>query len=355
LGSNRAAAALAAASGSTSRKDATMTMKPVLLVASSAAILLFALGFGVRALCAEEAIHPAPVTATVTKTPPSYRLATPTVIPEQLPPLPQGHVVHIRLALINKTVDIGGGRNYEAWTFNGTVPGPVLHARVGDTIDVELTNTATMGHSIDFHAGLVPNEVGYQTIEPGQTLHFTFVAYYPGAFLYHCGTEPVLLHIANGMYGAIIVDPKGGWGPGQDFVFVQSEFYTEPVPGHPDLLQGDLNKMMHGVADAVTLNGRAMRYIDNPLSVKIDEPVRIFLINAGPNHVSAFHVIGSIFQRVYQGGNPHNLTVGRQTVNIPPGDGAVMELTFYQAGRYTFLTHAMGDSTLGAAGRFIAH
>lgn len=330
-----------------------MAMKTALLAATSAAFFL-ALSARGPAFPAQETIHPAPVIATVTKTPPGYQLPTPTKIPEQLPPLPKGNVVHIKLALVNKTVDIGGGRNYEAWTFNGTVPGPVLHARVGDTVDVELTNTATMGHSIDFHAGLVPNEIGYQTIEPGQTLHFTFVAYYPGAFLYHCGTEPVLLHIANGMYGAIIVDPKGGWGRGQNFVLVQSEFYTEPAPGHPDLLQGDLNKMMHGVADAVTFNGRAMRYIDDPLSVKAGEPVRIFLINAGPNHVSAFHVIGTIFQRVYQGGNPRNLTVGRQTVNVPPGDGAVMELTFYQAGRYAFVTHALGDSTLGAMGRFIA-
>ncbi len=328
--------------------------KYLLLAATSTAILL-ALGVRAPALAAADAIHPAPVTATVTKTPPGYKPANPTVIPEQLPPLPSGNVVHIKLALMNKTVDIGGGRKYQAWSFNGTVPGPVLHARVGDTIDVELTNTATMGHSIDFHAGLVPNEVGYQTIEPGETLHFTFVAYYPGAFLYHCGTEPVLLHIANGMYGAIIVDPKGGWGPGQNFVLVQSEFYTEPVPAHPDLLQGDLTKMMHGAADVVTFNGRANRYIDNPLSVKTEEPVRIFLINAGPNHISAFHVIGSIFQRVLDDGNPHNLTVGRQTVNVPPGGGAVLQLTLYQAGRYTFVTHALGDSTLGAMGRFIAH
>ena len=189
------------------------------------------------------------------KTPPGYVPPPPTTSPEILPALSGGRLVQIKLALIDKTVDIGGGRKYQAWSFNGTVPGPVLHARVGDTLDVELTNTATMGHSIDFHAELGPNEVAYQTIAPGETLRFKVPVYYPGVFLYHCGSEPVLLHIANGMYGALIVDPKTGWGPGQNFVLVQSEFYTQPVPGHPDLLQADLTKMMHGVADVVTFNG----------------------------------------------------------------------------------------------------
>lgn len=324
------------------------------LVTAILAILL-TLCLGAATLLADEAIHPAPVTATVAKTRPGYKPAPPTKVPAELPVLSSGHIVPIKLALIDKTVDIGGGRKYEAWSFNGTVPGPVLHARVGDTLDVELTNTATMGHSIDFHAELGPNQVAYQTIAPGETLHFKVPTYYPGVFLYHCGSEPVLLHIANGMYGTLIIDPKGGWGPGQNFVLVQSEFYTQPVPGHPDLLQADLNKMMHGTADVVTFNGEAMRYIDAPLSVKTDEPVRIFLVNAGPNHISAFHVIGTIFQRVFEDGNPRNLTVGRQTVNVPPGGGVVMEMTFYQAGRYTFVTHALGDSTLGAMGRFIAH
>jgi nitrite reductase (NO-forming) len=316
--------------------------------------ILCLMALGVAQSLADEALHPAPVTATVTKTPPGYQPPPPATSPELLPPLSSGHVVHIKLALVDKTVDIGAGRKYQAWSFNGSVPGPVLHARVGDTLEVELTNTATMGHSIDFHAELGPNEVAYQTIAPGQTLRFTVPLYYPGVFLYHCGSEPVLLHIANGMYGALIVDPRNGWGAGQNFVLVQSEFYTEPVPGHPDLLQGDLTKMMHGAADVVTFNGEALRYIDNPLSVKINEPIRIFLVNAGPNHISAFHLIGTVFQRVLEDGNPHNLTVGRQTVAVPPGGGAIMETTLYQAGRYTFVTHALGDSTLGAMGRFIA-
>ena len=174
-------------------------------------------------LLADEPIHPPPVTATVAKTPAGYQVPAPAASPEILPPLSAGHVVHIKLALVDKKVDIGGGRKYQAWSFNGTVPGPVLHARVGDTLAVELTNTAAMGHSIDFHAELGPNQVAYQTIAPGETLRFTVPVYYPGVFLYHCGSEPVLLHIANGMYGTLIIDPKNGWGPGQNFVLAQSE------------------------------------------------------------------------------------------------------------------------------------
>jgi len=166
---------------------------------ATALVILCSMALGTTGPRADEEIHPVPVTATVVKTPPDYVPPPPATSPEVLPALSGGQLVHIKLALIDKTVDIGGGRKYQAWSFNGTVPGPVLHARVGDTLDVELTNTATMGHSIDFHAELGPNQVAYQTIAPGETLHFKVLVYYPGVFLYHCGSEPVLLHIANGM------------------------------------------------------------------------------------------------------------------------------------------------------------
>jgi len=144
---------------------------------------------------------------------------------------------------------IAPGIRYRAWTFNGTVPGPVIRARVGDTIDVSLTNKAIMGHSIDFHAALAPANVAYQTVQPGKTLHFSWVAEYPGVFMYHCGTPPVLAHISNGMYGAIIVDPKDGWGPdATPFVLVQSEFYPSLYPGTKDEYYGDLSKMKAAMA-----------------------------------------------------------------------------------------------------------
>ena len=271
-----------------------------------------------------------------------------------LPALPSGHTVYVRLALVDKVVEVSPGIKYRAWTFNGVVPGPVIHARVGDTVDVTLTNKASMGHSIDFHAALAPPNIAYQTVAPGKTLHFSWVASSPGAFLYHCGTPPVLAHISNGMYGAVIVDPPEGWGEdAQSFVLVQSEFYPQRVK-NTDEYEGSLQKMISGIAQVVDFNGGAFRYMMNPLSISINKPVRVFFVNAGPSHFSAFHVVGTLFQRSFADGNPANLLVGMQTLSIPPGGGAVTEFTVYQAGKYVFVTHAFGDADAGAMGIFDA-
>jgi len=295
-----------------------------------------------------------PVTADVTNGTVSVPLSDPATL-HLLPPLPAGHTVSVRLALVDKVVEISPGIKYRAWTFNGAVPGPVIHARVGDTIDVTLTNKAIIGHSIDFHAALAPPDVAYQTVQPGKTLHFWWVAAYPGAFMYHCGTPPVLAHISNGMYGIIVVDPKDGWGPeAQSFVFVQSEFYPAPYPGSKDEYYGDLTKMKSALAEVVTFNGRAFRYKDAPLAIKAGVPVRVFVVNAGPSHFSAFHVVGTILSRVLADGNPANAIVGVQTAAIPPGGGAVVDFTVQQAGKYPIVTHAFGDADAGGLGLFVA-
>ena len=295
------------------------------------------------------------VTADVSTTGAGYSIPAPQANPEALPPLPTGNTVTVNLVLLDRTIEIAPGIKYKAWTFNGTVPGPVIHAQVGDTIDVTLTNKAMMGHSIDFHAALAPPNVAYQTVQPGKTLHFSWVARYPGAFLYHCGTPPVLAHISNGMYGAIVVDPKDGWGAdAQSFVFVQSEFYPSPYPGAPGVYFGDLAKMKTATADVVTFNGRAFRYRVNPLAIKVGQPVRVFVVDAGPSHFSAFHVVGTLFSRVLVDGNPSNQLVGIQTAAIPPGGGAVVEFTVQQAGTYPVVTHSFGDADAGALGLFKA-
>jgi nitrite reductase (NO-forming) len=295
------------------------------------------------------------VTATLSKAPAGLALPPVQSNPEILPPLPSGKTVYVKLVLLDRTVQIAPGINYRAWTFNGSVPGPVIHAQVGDTVDVTLTNKAMMGHSIDFHAALAPPNVAYQTIQPGYTLHFSWVAQYPGAFLYHCGTPPVLAHISNGMYGAIIVDPKNGWGDAaQSFVLVQSEFYPSPYPGSKDEYYGNLDKMRTGIPDVVTFNGVAFRYRTNPLPIKVGSPVRVFFVNAGPSHASAFHVVGTLLNRVLVDGNPANQFTGMQTVSIPPGGGAVVEFTVQQAGKYPVVTHSFGDADEGALGIFNA-
>lgn len=294
------------------------------------------------------------VQAQVTKTG-SFVLPPKSTNPESLPPLPSGNVVHVDLVLLDRDVEIAPDMHYRAWTFNGTVPGPVIHAKVGDTIDVTLTNKAMLGHSIDFHAALAPPNVAYQTVAPNHTLHFSWVAEYPGAFMYHCGTPPVLAHISNGMYGEIIIDPKDGWGDdAQDYVFVQSEFYPTLVPGSDDDYSGDLAKMKSAMADVVTFNGVAFRYRANPLPIRVGKLVRVFVVDAGPSHFSAFHVVGTIFSRVLADGNPANVTMGVQTIAIPPGGGAVAEFTVRQAGMYPFVTHSFGDTDAGGMGLFQA-
>lgn len=294
------------------------------------------------------------VSATITNT----TLATipSSADPSVLPPVPSGDTVAVHLVLLDRTVEIAPGVRFRAWTFNGTVPGPVIHARVGQTIDVTLTNKSMMGHSIDFHAALAPPNLVYQTIGPGQTLHFTWVARYPGAFLYHCGTPPVLMHLSEGMYGAIIVDPENGWPDGAmtSYVLLQSEFYTEPVSAGSGDDEGDFVKAQKALPDYVTFNGVAMQYANNPLKIVVDQPVRVFVVNAGPSHFSAFHVIGTIMDTAYVGGNPANELRGLQTMAIAPGDGAMMEFTVQQAGRYPFVTHSFGDADLGAMGAFVA-
>lgn len=302
---------------------------------------------------ADELTAPPPVAATVTAISKNYQIPPKPANPELLPPLPSGDHVKVDLVLLDRIVRIAPDRRYRAWTFNGTVPGPVIHARVGDTLDVTLTNKGAMGHSIDFHAALAPPNVAYQTIQPGQTLRFSWVAKYPGAFLYHCGTMPVLAHISNGMYGAIIIEPRDPLPAAQTFVFVQSEFYTALESG-TDIYHGDFAKMQASRADVVTFNGVGMQYVQNPLSIEIGKPVRVYVVDAGPSHFSAFHVVGTLFSRVLADGNPLNAQVGIQTASIPPGGGAIVEFTVYQAGRYAFVTHAFGDADLGAMGIFLA-
>ena len=302
---------------------------------------------------AAQASTPPPVTAALSAGTVDVAKTDPSTL-DVLPSLPGGHIVFVRLELVDRVVEIAPGKKYRAWTFNGVVPGPVIHARVGDTIDVTLTNKASMGHSIDFHAALAPPNIAYQTVPPGKTLHFSWIATSPGAFLYHCGTPPVLAHISNGMYGAIIIDPATGWGvDAQSFVFVQSEFYPQRVKG-TDEYEGSLRKMISGIADVVDFNGKAFQYMMHPIPILVGKPVRLFIVDAGPSHFSAFHVVGTLLQRSYLDGNPANLLIGMQTLSIPPGGGVVTEFTVLQPGKYPFVTHAFGDADAGAMGIFDA-
>lgn len=276
-------------------------------------------------------------------------------------------VKEFRIPMTHETIEIAEGVTYDGWTFGGTVPGPVLRVRQGDTVRVTLVNESPMGHSIDLHSARIPMNEAFRTIGPDEELTFEFVARDAGAFMVHCGTPPVLLHIMQGMYLAIVVDPEDGWGTEADkeFVLVQSEFYpasssilptgsayaggSEELPAQPDFEAARSRDARY-----VTFNGKAFQYKDHPLTADVGDRVRFFVVNAGPNLASEFHVVGAVFDRVYADGDPEHALEGVQTYGVPAGGGAVFETVFESgesgAGVYAFVTHAFADADKGAVG-----
>ncbi len=268
--------------------------------------------------------------------------------PAALEPAGTDATKQLSLEALNATVEIGGGVQYNAWTFEGSVPAPVIHLRQGDMVDFTLKNSGTAGHSIDFHAAQIAWDVNYKTILPGETFGFKWQALLPGVFMYHCGTAPVLHHIANGMYGAIVVDPETPLPPATEYLLVESEFYAKA--GANNTWDGDMDKMKAARPDLLAFNGKAFQYRDNPLPAKVGERIRIYVVNAGPTLFSAFHVIGALFDRVLIDGNPENVLHGVQTYTVPPGGASTFELVIPNAGKYPFVTHSFAYTELGAVG-----
>ena len=265
-----------------------------------------------------------------------------------MPPLDPGPNKSLVIEAVDATVEVAAGINLHAWTFDGAVPGKVVRLRQGDALDFTLRNNGTIGHSIDFHAAQIPWDVNYKTIVPGDEITFKWTANFPGVFMYHCGTGPVLEHIGNGMYGAVIVDPAEGFAPAREYVLVQSEFYLKKGSG--GAWDGDLDRMAAVQPDFVTFNGAANQYQQQPLAAGPGERIRLYVMNAGPTLFSAFHVIGALFDTVYVEGNPANPLRGIQTWTIPPGGGATFELTIPEPGKYPFVTHSFAYTGLGAVG-----
>ncbi len=259
-------------------------------------------------------------------------------------------VVRVRFEVREAHLAIAPGVVYEAWTFDGRVPGPTLRVIQGDTMDFTLVNHGMMPHSIDFHAAQIAPSRVYTNVMPGDSIEFRWSPQVPGAFLYHCGTAPVAMHIANGMYGALIVDPARPLPPAREFVVVQSEFYTRPATDTTGALQLDWDKLLRLVPDFVTFNGIAHQYADHPIRVQAGEPLRFYVVNAGPNRISAFHVVGAIFSKVYPDGVPAHAWEGVQTGAVPPGGGMIFETHLAEPGTYPFVTHAFADATNGAVG-----
>ncbi|HWI38660.1 MAG TPA: multicopper oxidase domain-containing protein, partial [Burkholderiales bacterium] len=248
----------------------------------------------------------------------------------ELKPLDPAPVKTIRLDTTHKVIEIAPGVKFSAWTFGDQVPGPTIRARVGDTIKFSMTNrsdeavpgiqlvAAPMMHSMDFHAAMVSPQDKYRSIAPGQTIEFEFTLNYPGVFMYHCGTPMILEHIASGMYGALVVEPKDGYPTKVDreYVVIQSEFYAKaPAKGSKaQVYTLDGERLRAAQPTHTVFNGVHNGMVANPLAAKPGERVRLYVMNVGPSKTSSFHVVGTIFDRVWIEGNPKNEFHGMQTV-----------------------------------------
>lgn len=283
----------------------------------------------------------------------------PTDLPAPLPPRdPQKVVVNL------ETTEVSGrladGTTYRYWTFNGKVPGPFLRVRVGDTVEVHLKNRADslMAHSVDFHAVTGPGggAVATQTQPGGETM-FTFKALNPGLYVYHCATPMVAEHIANGMYGLILVEPEGGLPPvDREFYVMQGELYTAQPFGTSGHLSEDVNKLLAEQPEYFVFNGASLGLTSDAhqMHARVGETIRIFFGVGGPNFTSSFHVIGEIFDRVYDQASLTSAPLTNvQTTLVPPGGAAMVEFKVEVPGRYILVDHALSRLQRGLAGYLI--
>ncbi len=281
--------------------------------------------------------------------------------PNVVPALNRDYRAHVEVELevIEEVMELADGVEYMFWTFGGTVPGPMLRVRHGDYITFTLQNhpSSMMPHNIDLHA--VSGQGGgaeATLISPGQQATFSFTALQPGVYIYHCATAPVGMHIANGMYGLIVVEPKEGLPPvDKEFYIVQGDFYTKGDFGERGLQEFDMQRAINEDAAYVVFNGQVGSMVgDNALFVDVGDTIRLFLGNGGPNLSSSFHVIGEIFDEVWvEGGTLKNYNV--QTTMIPAGAAAVAEFTVDVPGTYNMVDHAIFRAfNKGAIGQLVA-
>jgi nitrite reductase (NO-forming) len=269
-----------------------------------------------------------------------------------LPPLAPGRVHRRTSRITEQQAEVAPGVTQEVWTFNGTAPGPVLRGRVGDRFVITLVNDGTMGHSIDFHAGVrAPDDV-MRTIPPGESLTYRFTATRAGVWMYHCSTMPMTAHIANGLFGAVVIEPPGLPRVDREYVLVQSEQYHGA-----DGAVADLDKVAAEDADAVVFNGYPDQYAHQPLRARTGERVRIWVLDAGPSRASSFHVVGGQFDTVFSEGawqlgsrSGPARHGGAQVLPLLPAQGGFVELVLDEPGDYPFVSHVMVDAERGARG-----
>jgi nitrite reductase (NO-forming) len=273
-----------------------------------------------------------------------------------LPPASSDTHHDYTLRVGDSEVEVAPGITQTLWPIGGTAPGPTLRGTVGDTFTITLINEATTGQSLNFHAGALAPEGPMRTIEPGETLEYSFTATQSGIWLYHCSTapmspRPLLQHSANGMFGAVVIDPAGLDPVDREYLLVQSEFYLGPQGG-----SADSAKIAAATPDLVVFNGYANQYQERPLTARVGERIRFWVLDAGPNLPSSFHIVGGQFDTVYAEGEyllragGSTGSGGSQALSLAPTQGGFVELTFPEAGAYSFVTHAMTDAERGASG-----
>ena len=270
-----------------------------------------------------------------------------------LEPAPGGTVHDVTLRATEVELEVAPGVVQKMWTFEDQVPGPVLRGKVGDVFNVTLVNEGEVGHSIDFHASEVAWDDEMRTIASGESLVYSFRAEHAGAFMYHCGTNPTLHHIGNGMYGAIIIDPPELAPVDHEYLFVQSELYLGPQGA-----EGDLAKMVEEDWDAVVFNGYHNQYQHEPIRVEAGERIRAWVVDAGPSENSAFHVVGTVFDTVWKEGSyllrPDARRGGSQVLDLQPAQGGFVEFDLAEDGFYPLVTHKFANTGKGALGLFQA-
>ena len=263
--------------------------------------------------------------------------------------------VKVHLDTVEVTGQLDDGSTYRYWTYNGKVPGPFVRVRVGDTVEVTMKNAddSVMMHNVDFHAVTGPGGGGVATMAaPGETKGFTFKALNPGLYVYHCATPTVAQHIANGMYGLILVEPAEGLPKvDREFYVMQGEIYTEQPNGTKGELTESLDKLLAETPEYLVFNGAADGLSRKPLTARTGDDVRVFFGVGGPNKTSSFHVIGEIFDKAYPLASVTSAPMNDvQTITVPPGGAAVTDFQVQVPGRYILVDHALSRLEKGLKG-----
>ena len=261
--------------------------------------------------------------------------------------------------MTEEEVEVAPGVRQTRWLFNGQAPGPTLRGTVGDTFRITIKNEGSMGHSVDFHAGEVTPNDAMKTIQPGESLTYEFVAHRAGAWMYHCSTMPMSLHIANGMAGAVIIDPKGEDALSDvdaEYLLTSAEVFLAAEGSEAE--GADPQRVSDGSYDLTSFNYYPNQYDDGlaPLHAKVGDTVRIWLVNLGPDLPLSFHVVGEIFDTVYKEGAyllQDAEDSGSQAVDLLPAQGGFVEMTFNEPGTYSFVNHIMTNAEKGQHGQII--